>query len=338
MRIEDARKFIIEAATIPNFRKFTFTGGEPFLFQKEHEELISLCKGLGLFTRVVTNGFWAKTHADGMRVLSRMQKAGLDEINFSADKYHLEFLDAQVLRNALDCGRELGYARIISFVTNTDIPPLDDFSQMYGIPREQLEDLRPLLDNLGVVETMKDEKIFVFAGGLIGLGRAAEHPNELRYFPVGFFPESRACGEVINKPVIYPNGDLQACCCAGGKIKTFFVGNLHQTPISELYERMTERAHYQMINAYGPKELYKVIAKARPDIPRKGTYTSICEVCVRATEGLTPDEVDTIVNQALLERTLKAFGAIADTNESNEVEPLIVSAPVRGKRELPILA
>ena len=335
MRIEDARRFIVEAATVPHFRKFTFTGGEPFLFQDELAEMLSLCNGLGLFTRAVTNGFWAKTRAKGMRVLSRMHKAGLNELNFSADKYHLEFLEPHILRNALDCARELDYTRIVSFVTNSDEPPLDDFSRMYGIPRDQLEDLRPLMDDLSVVEEMKRDKIFIFTGGLIGLGRAAEHPNELRYFPVGFFPTSQACGEVVNKPVIYPNGDFQACCCAGGKIKTFTVGNLHEEGLASLYEKMIARSQYQLINTYGPKELYKIIAKARPDLPRKGSYTSICEMCVRATDGLSPEEVDEIVDNALLERTLLAFGATTCSDEPDDT--IIISNPTRGRRELPVL-
>ena len=293
MKLEDAPGWIIEAAAIPDFHRVTFTGGEPFLFQDEHAELIGLCTRLGLTTRVVTNGFWASKLESGMRVLERMKEAGLGELNFSADKYHLEFLDAGTLRNALECARRMGYARIVSFVTNTDDPPLDDFSAMYGIPREQLLELRPLLAERqqDVIDELKEEKIFIFAGGLIGLGRAAEHPEELRYFPASSFPAQR-CQEVLNKPVIYPDGDFQACCCAGGKIKTFTVGNAHRESLADLFAAMSARSHYRMINSHGPKELYDCVRRARPDLPRSGEYTSVCELCVRATDGLTGEEVE----------------------------------------------
>ena len=309
MRLEDAQRFIIEAAAIPRFGKVTFTGGEPLLFQEEHLELISLCTKLGLQTRVVTNGFWARNPQKGLALLSRLRAAGLSELNFSADKYHLEFLDASILRNALECARQLGYARIVSFVTNSDTPPLDLFSDLYDIPRETLDDLRRYAGDPAAIDAVKDSKILVYSGGLIGLGRAAEHPDELRHFPVDTFPRE-PCGEVVNKPVIYPDGDFQACCCAGGKIKSFTVGNLHRSSLVELYATMEARPHYRFINDRGPRELFEAVARARPDLPLQTAPTSICEVCVKAVHDLDAGEVDAIVEGALVERTLLALRVI----------------------------
>lgn len=309
MTLEDARRCIVEAAAIPRFGKVTFTGGEPFLFQKDLEQLLGLCKALGLQTRVVSNGFWARKLERGEALLGRMRDAGLTEINFSADKFHLEFMPSQVLRNALECARRTGFTRIVSFVTNSDTPPLDLFSEMYDVPREAVADLREVLDTPGALERLKDDKVFVYAGGLIGLGRAAEHPEELRHFPIDTFGPA-PCGEVVNKPVIYPDGDFQACCCAGGKIKAFTVGNVKETSVAELYAQMERRAHYRFINEYGPRDLFDIVKRARPELPMQQCHTSICEVCVRATEHLAPQEVDDIVEAALAERTLAALGVI----------------------------
>jgi len=308
MTLAEAQQYILEAAAIPGFRKITFTGGEPFLFQKEHLELIELSTNLGLATRVVTNGFWAANMEKGRKFLKRLVAAGIGELNFSADKFHLEFLDASVLRNALQLTREAGLKRIVSFVTNCAGDPLDEFSAMYGIPREELADLRLYLTDLDSAEALKDKYVFVFAGGLIGLGRAAEYPEELKYAPYDFFPDLIPCGEVLNKPVIYPNGDFQACCCAGGKIGTFTVGNTKREPISSLYEKMLERSQFRFINTYGPKELYRILKEARPDLGRPAGFTSICELCVRAADHLTAAEIDSIVDGALVARTLEAMG------------------------------
>ena len=308
MTMEEAQGYIVEAASIPGFRKVTFTGGEPFLFQREHEELIGLCTAFGLATRVVTNGFWAANLHNGRQLLSRMRKAGLGEMNFSADKFHLEFESAQVLRNALELAREAGLTRIISFVTNEAEPPLDQFSRMYGIPREQLLDLRDFESDLSEVERLKDRFIFVFAGGLIGMGRAASFPEELKYVPFDFFPDNQPCGEVVNKPVIYPDGDFQACCCAGGKVGAFTVGNAKREPLADLFRRMASRAQFRFINTYGPKELFRAVSEARPDIPRPASFTSICEMCVRAADGLSAGDIDTIVDNQLFARTLVAMG------------------------------
>jgi hypothetical protein len=308
MSLEEARGYIVDAASMPKFRKVTFTGGEPFLFQREHLDLIEICTGLGLSTRVVTNGFWAIDKQEGRKILAKMKEAGLGELNFSADKFHLEFQDSATLRNGLDIARELGYTRIVSFVTNEPEPPLDILSRMYGLPRTELMDLRPLLTDMAQVERLKEQYIFVFSGGLIGMGRAAEYPEELKYVPFEWFPDLDACGEVLNKPVIYPNGDLQACCCAGGKIGTFTVGNAKREPLAELFSRMQSRSQFRFINAYGPKELFRIISKARPEIARPAAFTSICEMCVRAADHLGASEIDSIVDNALVARTLVTLG------------------------------
>ncbi|AKT40991.1 radical SAM protein [Chondromyces crocatus] len=300
MRFEDAKRFIREATEIPVIRKVNFTGGEPFLFQKEHAEMFEICKAAGLKTRVVTNGFWAKNFDRGLEFLSRMKEAGLTELNFSADKYHLEFQDPKILRNALECTRRLDFLRILGYVHPGEGDPLDALSDLYGLPREDLVDLRKLLDAREDLQNWK-HKILVNAAGLIGLGRAAEYPEELRYFPMSVFP-SEGCHEIVNKPVIYPDGDLQACCCAGGKIAGFTVGNLHKESLATLVERMTERAHFKFINDHGPKELYLAVGRSRQDRKRRPGHTSICEVCVRACDGVSAQEMDEIAERASFQK------------------------------------
>jgi hypothetical protein len=184
---------------------------------------------------------------------------------------------------------------------------------MYGLPRETLVDLRYVERKREAIEARLDTHVFVHAAGLIGLGRAAEHPDELRHFPVELF-EKGPCPEVANRPVIYPDGMLQACCCAGGKITTFAVGSLHEESLANLFTKMEARSQYRFINSYGPRDLFEIIARARPDRPLQEGYTSICEVCVRATEGLCAEEVDEIVDAALTERTLAALGVLGHSD------------------------
>ncbi len=312
---EDAERFIVEAAGLEDFRKVTFTGGEPTLLAADLEYLIGLCTSLGLATRIVTNGHWASTHQRGMRFLGKLKDAGLSELNFSADRFHLEFMPAERLRTALDCSRELGYARIVSFVSNADRHPFDEFSDLYGIDSEQLIDLRPALEKGVSLSALKDDHIFLFYGGLIGLGRAAMYPADLRFFPLDYFPTDQGCGEVVNKPVIYPDGSFQACCCAGGKIEAFTVGNAYEEDIASLYDRMCARSHFQLINAYGPRQLHECIKAARPDLKFPMQYTSICEMCVRSTERVPAAEVDQIAEQWMLRRFLTDIGGHPDPAE-----------------------
>jgi MoaA/NifB/PqqE/SkfB family radical SAM enzyme len=309
MALDEARRLIVEAALIPEIGKVTFTGGEPFMFPSELEDLLLLCRGLGLGTRVVTNGFWAKTKERGRKLLKQMCDAGLTEINFSADRFHLEFLDPQTLRNALDCAKQLGLTRIVSFVSNADEDPLTEFSALYGIRREELYDLRLLGTDLKRIGEMGRTHILVFYGGLIGLGRAArECGDELRYFPIDFFPQRQSCMEVVNKPVVYPDGSFQACCCAGGKIKSFTVGNVRDDTLETLFERMLSRPHFRLINTLGPRALWESVRAQHPEINLPTSYSSICELCVCATTHLSAAEADAVAERSLVEATLRELG------------------------------
>ncbi|WP_439533921.1 radical SAM protein [Polymorphobacter sp.] len=300
MPMELAERLILEAAAIPDFGKVTFTGGEPFMRPDDLEHLIGLCSQLGLATRIVSNGFWAKDKARGMAMLGRMVNAGLTEINFSADRFHLEFLAAETLRNALDCADAHGLLRIVSFVTTGEAEPVEEFSRLYGIPQESLFDLRFILDDEEMVRSFGKDHILVYYGGLIGLGRAERKAHERRYHPLPTFGRNRPCGEVVNKPVIYPDGAFQACCCAGGKISSFTVGNIHDDDVATLYARMQGRAHFRLINTHGPRVLFDEIDKAHPGLLQQREFTSICELCVRATENLDAEAVDAIADRFLL--------------------------------------
>ena len=300
MSLERAEALILDAATVPNLRKITFTGGEPMMVPGDMLKLLELCQALGLETRMVTNGFWAKTPARGRTILAELRDAGLTELNFSADRFHLEFMDASTLRRALDLAAEAGFARIVSFVSASDVPPLDEFAALYGVDRDMLVDLRTMAWDPDYIEETKARSIFVFYGGLIGLGRAALHPDILRFVPVQTFPLGTPCREVVEKPVVYPDGAFQACCCAGGKIASFTVGNAFQERLPSLYDRMRARPSFRLINTHGPRVLHDEVRRACDEVELPATYTSICEMCVRVHAAVPPERLDEIASDAIL--------------------------------------
>ncbi|MGD0043761.1 MAG: radical SAM protein [Isosphaeraceae bacterium] len=301
----DAERYIREAAALrPLIGTIAFTGGEPFLFQSEHLELIKLSSSLGLATRVVTNGFWAHDVEKATSTLSRFREAGLREINFSADVWHLEFLDPSLLRNALEAARRLNYWRLVSYAMPDDSPPVAEFCRLYDIPEEEVvlyerNQFGRILADPRLREEYR-ERIFLIAGHVIGLGRAADHPSDLTFRAVEEYSRN-ACHEVNNKPVIYPNGDVYACCCAGGRVEPFRVGNLHDSTLSNLVYRMHGRIQFKFINCFGPREMYETAVRERPDIPRAEEYSSICEMCVKANEAITPLEMDQILTSRFAE-------------------------------------
>jgi hypothetical protein len=310
MNIADACRYIEEAARlVPDVKTIVFTGGEPFVHPRELERLLRQCRAHGLPTRVVTNGFWARDPGKGLDILQRMQEAGLSSLNFSADVWHLEFMGPEVLRNALDCAQLLGYHAIVNIAVVDETDVVGQFCGLYEIDRKRV----CRMDRSAFHRARSDpalnkcllEKIHVSFGRVVRMGRAAEKVGGLKLQNASEFGDG-SCPEVINRPVIYPDGCFQACCCAGGKITTFTVGNAREKSLDVLFKLMLARSQFQYINTFGPVALHDAICRLRPDLPKPKTYASICDVCVRAADNLSPDEMDRICENDALRRLLSA--------------------------------
>lgn len=313
MPVDLARRIIHEAAELtPRPSTMVFTGGEPMMYPAILEALLRECWSAGLSTRIVTNGFWGRDPDKARRLLHRLRLAGLDNLNFSADRYHLEFLSADVFRNAVAVTAEVGFPVIVNMVMNAPDDPVAEFCRLYGFDPSEVR----LLDEdefdaqLAAGESPDTllGKINLTVGRLVGLGRAAEYPAEHFLSPLRDFA-SVPCYEIVNRPVIYPDGSLQACCCAGGKIASFTVGNVNDRPLATLIAQMRSRTHYRFINHFGPRRLAEVLID---DTEREGPYASICDACVAATARLPGDEVDRRIEHWLIGRLVETMspGAI----------------------------
>ncbi|MFT4954883.1 MAG: MoaA/NifB/PqqE/SkfB family radical SAM enzyme [Brevundimonas sp.] len=295
MSLELAERIIDEAALItPAIRTIVFTGGEALVHPEDIETLVERAADLDFETRIVTNGFWGKHPEKGRRLLSRLRFAGLTSLNFSADKYHLEFQPASTLRSAITIARDMGYPITVSFTHNGPEDICDVFAELYGMDREELVRYDP--DSTTMLEEFHAQsasKILVSGGRLVGMGRAAEYPEEHYLTSLNTFSYG-ACQEVGQRPVIYPDGTLQACCCAGGKLSTFAAGNVHREPLAEICARLPKRTHFRFINTFGPRRLYEVMAEAR-GLDVTAPHPSLCDLCVKATTGSAPATVDAIL-------------------------------------------
>lgn len=309
MDLDVALRAIRDAAHLsPRPSTIVFTGGEPLMYPQRLEPLLEQCNRLGFSTRVVSNGFWARNRATGLRLMTRMRLAGLDAINFSADKYHLEFLDPEVLLAAFDITWAVGMPVIVNMVMNTREDPVEAFCRLYGVDpaRVRLFDEDELSRQIAEGSVPQDfgTRINLSYGRLVGHGRAAEYPGEHLLDPLAAYAYT-PCQEAGNRPVIYPDGTLQACCCAGGRKSTFTVGNLSESDLATLYNRMKGSTHFAFINKFGPRALYEAMAEIHPDRFAGGSpWASICDVCIAATADFSANEIEEALNLWTLKRFL----------------------------------
>jgi hypothetical protein len=99
--------FIREGASYPLCQLVVFSGGECFLLREDLVAAIEYASSLGLRTRCVTNGYWAKSIRHGRARLEALKTAGLNELNVSTGDYHQRWVSQDTVINAACLSVEL---------------------------------------------------------------------------------------------------------------------------------------------------------------------------------------------------------------------------------------
>ncbi len=222
MDLARAKEIITEMAGA-NVKGISFTAGEPLIYLDDVCELISLCREYGIYTRVVTNGFWAKTSALSDRCTRKLKENGLSQIRLSYSRWHQKNIARQNIVNAAESCRRNSIDYFISFVT--DFSNADDEYEGY----------------------LRKHHLKFFPEPVIFSGRAASFDR------IALRTDYQANCCPMN-PYLAPNLDMFACCDAGShftRTNFFHLGNLKNHRIDDLFHKSEENRLYQHIRNLG---------------------------------------------------------------------------------------
>ena len=243
----DKAKEIIGEMARANVGGISFSAGEPFLYINEISELVKLCGQLGIYTRIVTNSFWAKTAAASDRLVSELKENGLCQLRLSYSRWHQKNINRNNVLNAARSCRKIGLNYYISFVT--------DFSR----EDDQYE------------EFLRNHCLTFFPEPLIYAGRAESFKRR------SILTDYQAnCCDM--NPYLTPDLDMYACCDAGSHFSEtnfFYLGKLNGSTVEQLFTKSeTDRLH-NLIRTMGITNIASFAGmKAREII----TYSK-CELC-----------------------------------------------------------
>ena len=241
-----AKKIIVEMARA-GVKGISFSAGEPFLFINEILALVKLCTQMGIYTRIVTNSFWAKTREASDSLVSELKENGLCQLRLSYSKWHQQhILQNNVLNAARSCQR-LGLNYFVSFVT--------DFS-------EEDDQLELFLRYHGVT---------FFPEPVIYAGRAQsfKRRNILTDY------QANCCDM---NPYLTPDLDMYACCDAGShfpETNFFYLGNLNNNTMEQLFAKSETNQLYNLIRTMGITNIASFTGMKASEII---TYSK-CELC-----------------------------------------------------------
>lgn len=246
MDFERAKNIIQEMARC-HVTGISFTAGEPLLFLDDICGLIQVCRENNIYSRVVTNGYWATSEDHSDRVVSALKSHGLSQLRLSFSRWHQQHIkQGNILNAAVSCQKK-GLDYFVSFVT--------DFSEA----DDPLEDF------------LRQRRLRYFPEPVIYFGRAGEFQRQ-RIF-TDYQPNVCAMN-----PYLSPDLDMFACCDAAhrfSKTGFLYLGNLRRDGIDTLFHKGETHPLYHLIRTMGLTNMASYVGFKAREIVR---YRK-CELC-----------------------------------------------------------
>ncbi len=272
MRLEDALRYVDEAAELPSMKWISITGGEPFLLYDEMLRIIHHASELGLKTECVTNCYWATSREEAEDRLRELVEAGLDVINISVDDFHQRFIPFERVRNCYEAAKSLGLKVVIQSVYGRGSRlRLDEIIRRLGEEGIRVLGPRP-----------RGKPLYAIAieSGFIPIGRGAMIPRE--EWPIGSGPVEGPCQVVLRDISISQDGRLLPCCSALSLLPQASIGALTERRLRELVEEAVEMELFRWLRENGPLGIAdKTGFRLNPE-----GYVNRCHLCYEVLRGL----------------------------------------------------
>ncbi len=276
----EAERLIDEAAA-EGYDLVAFTGGEPMLYGVGLRSLVGRSTAHGMPTRMVSNGFWARTPQKAARALDPLVAAGLGELNVSTGDEHARFVPVERVFHAVRAAMDRGLRCAIMIETRAD----------NRINRQALCD-HPTFRELFAG---RDQEQVVFCESPWMPLDAHDHysyPPGRTINAANLFRRP-GCDSVIDTTTVLADGRIMACCGLGTqKIPELEIGNVATDDVGTVRRRAEADFLKRWIRDEGPERILAWAAAKDPRIVWEDQYAHKCQACLRVyTDPLVADVV-----------------------------------------------
>jgi hypothetical protein len=101
-------KIIDQAGESASVKSLFIEGGEPFLYPDLLPPLVERAARLGLWTGVLSNGFWAHSEEKAIAALRPLADRGLRSLSLSTDWWHQQYVPKARVERAASAAKRLG--------------------------------------------------------------------------------------------------------------------------------------------------------------------------------------------------------------------------------------
>lgn len=242
-----------------------FTGGECFVLADELPSLIERATSYNLFTRVVSNGYWATTLDNAIEKLRPLVNAGLKEINFSTGDNHQKFVSLKNIINGIRAAHDLGIRSMcISIETDPCVDINYTLNEIKNIP-----DLSLMINN---------NVLHIINGAWMHFNKKDEKSVDIQ----GTFQEyynNNPCENIFDNIFINPHSQMLSCCGITVEYNKYLkVGNLLNNSILDLYREQCNDLFKIWLHVEGPVAIYNKVIEITGK--KKEIFSHKCAYCL----------------------------------------------------------
>ncbi len=278
---EFMKQVIRDTLELGALKSVIFTGGEALMKKAELVETLEFAQSNGLWTRIVSNAFWATSPDKATQLLTKLKQNGLNEINFSCDDLHQEMIPLDNVKHAFHAARNLGIPVLLAHkkVKNNLITP-EFLADYLGVELHQFNE-----------EGQNPHRDMYSTGYTVPIGLQAKELDHSRYilYPEGCTAWQSPCSGVLSSIIISPGKELRICCgMIDQRVPELSIGNLEKERLAEIICRGNQDLIANWLALEGPYGVMKFVKEKAPHLEFADRYVNHCHLC---NELLTRSEV-----------------------------------------------
>lgn len=262
-----------------------FAGGEPTELGESLLDAIAYTSALGIGTRLVTNASWATDSSRALEVVNALRESGLDEINFSADDFHLPFIPLRNVVTAWHACKGRGFQSVVIALSSGPGSKLGPEQMMEALGERVPVTYDDDGNLMSLPRRSADGTVYVIANNNVyRIGRGRRLREKYVRYPKHQEDLERPCPWAVRSAALSPMNHLVACCgieAEGNEVLDF--GALGEASVHELVDRANADPLVVAISVLGPRYLMRSAKAAAPDLVFRARYSAICEICEDVT-------------------------------------------------------
>ncbi len=249
---------MVDIAALVGASRIGFTGGDPFLLQKDLVSCILRAREHSLYTVIITSAYWATSERIALRVLEPYASLGM--LALSTDSFHTPYVSIERIRNAIRAARTLRINRVELQVT--------------GLDDDEITVVRDKLGDDGVDLPIRFQKLWPI-GQASGISR-----NEDGFVSIDDLDLTCPMG----LPFLMTTGQVVGCCSSITKLgddNPVLLGNWSRGNLAEILTNYNGQEYYFFLKTFGLRPLVQHLQRKGMVQDKDLSATDVCHLCYK---------------------------------------------------------